>query len=94
MTEPGWKRNGRNGPLDWWLGCKVHGYDYQRGCMSCSMAEDHNIEFQKKLDRERDGSATYPEKHRCSAHAFHDPECRHCVAQNTAEPDHDSPTQA
>lgn len=52
-TDPGWKRNGRNGPFDWWLGCKDHGYDYQRGCLSCSMAEGHNIEFQQKLDRER-----------------------------------------
>lgn len=53
MSEPGWKRNGRNGPLDWWLGCKDHGYDYRRGCLSCSMAEDHNTEFQQKLDREQ-----------------------------------------
>lgn len=52
MSEPGWKRNGRNGPFDWWLACEHHGYDYQRGCMSCGMAEDHNIEFQAKLNRE------------------------------------------
>lgn len=51
--DPGWKRNGRNGPLDWWLACGQHGYAYQRGCLTCSTVEDHNIEFQAKLDRER-----------------------------------------
>lgn len=53
MSEPGWKREGRNGPFDWWLSCNQHGYDYARGCLSCSMVEDHNIEFQQKLDAER-----------------------------------------
>jgi hypothetical protein len=58
-AEPGWKRNGRNGPLDWWLSCKDHGYDYCRGCMSCDIVEDHNIQFQLKLDAERHPAAEY-----------------------------------
>lgn len=54
MSDPGWKRNGRNGPLDWWLSCNDHGYNYRKGCMSCDIVEDHNIEFQAKLTQERE----------------------------------------
>lgn len=40
MTEPAWKRNGRNGPLDWWLGCQTHGDQWNEHCMSCGIAHD------------------------------------------------------
>lgn len=51
--EPGWKRNGRGGPLDWWLGCGTHGDKWACGCMSCALATDHNEEFRVKLEREK-----------------------------------------
>lgn len=53
MTEPAWKRNGRNGPLDWWLGCKTHGTQWNEHCLSCGIAIDHNIDFKARLERER-----------------------------------------
>ena len=56
-SEPAWKKHGRNGPFDWWLACQTHGYDYARGCMSCSMASDHNADFAEKLNLESAASA-------------------------------------
>lgn len=53
MTEPGWKRNNRNGPFDWWLTCRHHGYDYRTGCLGCLTASDLNAEFAVKLEAER-----------------------------------------
>jgi hypothetical protein len=58
MSEPGWKRNGRNGPLDWWLGCNEHGDKWVASCMSCGIAIDHNIDFKEKLERERSPSCS------------------------------------
>jgi hypothetical protein len=52
MSEPGWKRNGRNGPLDWWLGCQHHGDQWVQSCLSCGIALDHNYEFKAKLELE------------------------------------------
>jgi len=60
MSEPGWKRNGRNGPFDWWLACGTHGDKWVESCMSCGMAIDHNIDFKAKLERERAGMGTAP----------------------------------
>lgn len=50
---PAWKINRRNGPLDWWLGCEMHGYGWVESCMSCGIASAHNEEFHQKLARER-----------------------------------------
>ncbi len=51
--EPAWKRHGRNGPFDWWLGCQQHGAELTSACMSCRFAIDHNHELQKRLDAEK-----------------------------------------
>lgn len=57
MTDPAWKRNGRSGPLDWWLGCQTHGDQWDERCLSCGIAIDHNIDFEAKLERERAADA-------------------------------------
>lgn len=60
MTDPAWKRNGRSGPLDWWLGCQTHGDQWDERCLSCGIAIDHNIDFKAKLERERAADAGVP----------------------------------
>ena len=57
MTDPAWKRNGRSGPLDWWLGCQTHGDQWDERCLSCGIAINHNINFKAKLERERAADA-------------------------------------
>jgi len=52
MDEPAWKRNGRAGPFDWWMGCETHGGQLDLRCLSCQMANDMNTELRAKLDRE------------------------------------------
>lgn len=59
MTEPAWKRNGRNGPFDWWLACQTHGYEWKRGCLSCMTASDLNDDFAEKLKREAPTRTAY-----------------------------------
>lgn len=54
--EPAWKRNGRAGPFDWWIGCKFHGGKFLRpeSCLSCRLAATLNVELRKRLERERE----------------------------------------
>lgn len=49
---PAWKKHGRNGPFDWWMGCKEHGTDWQDFCFSCWLAVKHNKEIEAKLETE------------------------------------------
>jgi hypothetical protein len=59
-TDPGWKRNGRNGPLDWWLACEQHGHLWRSNCLSFGIATDHNAEFAQKLAAEVSAGAPLP----------------------------------
>jgi hypothetical protein len=50
-ADPAWKRNNRDGPLDWWLGCRKHGANLsaEGWCATCTCAAAHNRLFAAKL---------------------------------------------
>lgn len=58
---PAWKRHNRQGPLDWWVGCREHGIASESGCWSCLVVAHLNGQFAKQLEdesaQERRGAA-------------------------------------
>lgn len=50
--EPLWKKQGRHGALDWFLGCAYHGAELHQGCLSCKASSEHNSRFADELIRE------------------------------------------
>ena len=56
-TVPGWKKHGRAGPLDWWIGCRSHNTasgEFEERCPSCRIAAKHNAELKEQLEREKE----------------------------------------
>lgn len=51
-SGPAWKRNGRKGPFDWWIGCALHTDAFVDSCMSCGIAQKHNEELRARIERE------------------------------------------
>lgn len=51
-AEPAWKKNGRAGPFDWWVGCRVHGAEYVAGCLPCVTAEKLNDDLRQRLEQD------------------------------------------
>jgi hypothetical protein len=42
-------RLAHGGVFAWFLKCQTHGRQFQSGCMSCDMAQDHNDDILREL---------------------------------------------